>query len=279
MTSADLSMPEVREKLKGHFSDAATDQYNDRWDALWKDDFMPWDKGQPSPALVDALRNKVHLIGSPLTMGGARRKALVPGCGKGYDVMLLAAHGFDAYGLEISKTAKEAAESFAKEHLEEYARQGHSQGPGVCKYIQGDFFKDDWREQVGLRERGFDLIYDYTFLCALSPEMRPAWAKRHTDLLQPAAAARLVCLEYPTYKEPHTGGPPNGVSPDVYLAHLSKPGEQVPYDDDGYPEKCCSTMGGEGKPSPGYLKRLDHWKPERTHAIGQGTDWMSIWTN
>lgn len=36
-------------------------------------------------------------------------KALVPGCGKGYDVLLLSAFGYDATGLEISSKALEEA--------------------------------------------------------------------------------------------------------------------------------------------------------------------------
>ena len=159
-----MSQEEAREKLKDHFADSSGSEYSNKWDALWNDGFMPWDRGLPSPALVDALRTKVHLLGSPMTMGGARRKALVPGCGKGYDVMLLAAQGFDAFGLEVSKTAKEAAESFAKDHFDEYARESPNNGPGTCKFVVGDFFEDDWREGIGMNGRGFDVIYDYTVI-------------------------------------------------------------------------------------------------------------------
>lgn len=109
-------------------------------------------------------------------------------------------------------------------------------------------------------------------MCALPPSLRPAWAKRYSQLLGPAPASNLVCLEFPTYKAPSTGGPPWGVTPDVYVEHLSHPGEELAYDDDGRIKANPLRRASEGG-----LERVAHWQPERTHEIGKGTDWMSVW--
>ena len=58
----------------------------------------------------------------------------------------------------------------------------------------------------------------------------------------------------------------------VYEELLARPGEEIEYDGDlnVVPRK----DGGTGE---GGLVRLEHWMPERTHEIGRGSDWVSIW--
>jgi hypothetical protein len=106
--------------------------------------------------------------------------------------------------------------------------------------------------------------------------MRPAWAKRFVELLSPEGS--VVCVEFPTYKPHSTGGPPWALPPKVYLAHLSRPGEDLPYGegDEGLLE---AEMG---EPSKTGLQRKLHFQPKRTHEIGYSaegkvTDWVSIW--
>jgi SAM-dependent methyltransferase len=89
-------------------------------------------------------------------------KALVPGCGKGYDVLLLAAFGYDAYGLEISDTALEAARATEKDMSgkEVYQTRAGVQR-GSVNWLHGDFFSDGFLDGLpGVAK--FDLIYDYT---------------------------------------------------------------------------------------------------------------------
>ena len=50
------------------------------WEDHYRTGDMPWDKGAPSPGLVDFL-----------TSEPVRGRVLVPGCGLGYDVRALAA--------------------------------------------------------------------------------------------------------------------------------------------------------------------------------------------
>lgn len=102
--------------------------------------------------------------------------------------------------------------------------------------------------------------------------MRPSWAKRQTELLATQPAGILLCLEFPTYKDPLTKGPPFGLRPEVYLEHLGHPGKEVPYGDDGHVKE--GTLGGA---EPNTVQRIAHFQPPRTHQVGMGTDWISVW--
>ena len=271
---ATLQNSDTRQKLRSHF-EVPHEQHNDRWDHLWKESFLPWDKGFPNPALVDALNDRQDLIApARKSSTGQRRRALVPGCGKGYDVLLLASYGYDAYGLDVSENAIQACKAFARKEFENYPTKDPQYGRGSCDFVCGDFFKSDWLQSCGTDVSDFDLIYDYTFLCALPVEWRSDWASRMSDLLALDSKSTLICLEFPTYKEPSTGGPPHGLKPEMYIAHLGRPGEDVKYSDEGYPiPDDVSSKPENGK----ALVRVGHWQPERTHDMGKGTDRISVW--
>ncbi len=116
-------------------------------------------------------------------------RILVPGCGRGYDVVNAAKANFDALGVDISETAVKAAEAFRDS-------QGALSGQAV--FSTTDFFL--------LQEpTGFDLIFDYTFLCAIDPSSREAWAKTMKRLLKPGG--ELVTLIYPIGKQDPSGPP------------------------------------------------------------------------
>lgn len=162
-TMSNLSVTEARAKLSSHFSSSTfqgdSDNYGKGWEALWqKGDFLPWDRLAPSPALVDTLQNHQSVIGNH-EVDGRRKKALVPGCGRGVDVLLLESYGYDAVGLEYSAKAIEECEKFASERGGEYETKVSG---GSRKFVQGDFYKDDWLEKLGMSGQKFDLIYDYT---------------------------------------------------------------------------------------------------------------------
>ena len=158
------------------------EDHNEAWANLWdtNNDDM-WDRGRPSPALIDLIEKDDIL--NPITAEGRRKQVLVPvrypqssilglttngsqGCGKGYDVVMLALHGFDVVGLEISSKGISIAEEYSrKEFLDP---QTYNSGPsgssntglvgrGSVTFIQGDFFKGD-----SLSGEKFDIIYDYT---------------------------------------------------------------------------------------------------------------------
>ena len=151
---------------------------------------LPWDRGYANPALIDLLANpsspptspdqnptpgapspntSVPAIELPKAVeGGKRKKALVPGCGKGYDVALFSAYGYDAYGLEVSAHAAKAAETYLSNAGEgslekEYSGKDEGQGKGKAVSLVGDFLEDGWLKEAGVQtEGGFDVIYDNT---------------------------------------------------------------------------------------------------------------------
>ncbi|RAL13162.1 S-adenosyl-L-methionine-dependent methyltransferase [Aspergillus homomorphus CBS 101889] len=257
--------------------------YLDAWSSLWDTgDDLPWDRGFPNPALADALIQHQATIGKAMIPNEHgqpyRRKALVPGCGRGVDVLLLASFGFDAYGLECSASAIEACKREAATHQDSYPVRDATIGKGTVTFVQGDFFDDSWLQEIGVPRNGFDVIYDYAFYCALNPSMRPQWALRHTQLLAPSPAGNLICLEFPRSKDPKAPGPPFSSASETYLAHLGHPGEEVAYDDRGVVEQDFLQRA----PSSAALERVVHWQPERTHkhgynAAGEVEDRVSIW--
>ena len=87
-----------------------------------------------------------------------------------------------------------------------------------------------------------------------------------------AAEGRLICIEFPSAKDPKIGGPPYALPSTVYVHHLGHPGKEVRYDEDGHIQQDI-----EGRTDPAGLTRVAHWQPERTHEIGKGQDWVSIW--
>ena len=90
---------------------------------------------------------------------------------------MLALHGFDASGLEVSQTAVNVANNYAVAELSKPANDHFAQSQparesvfdrekGNVQFVSGDFFKIDWESQcqreIDQSEAGFDLIYDYT---------------------------------------------------------------------------------------------------------------------
>lgn len=76
--------------------------YAARWDDRWQKDVTPWDLGEPAPVLL-SLFDKGEL-------GDGTGKALVPGCGTGYEVTWIGSHkDWSATGLDLSPTANAVA--------------------------------------------------------------------------------------------------------------------------------------------------------------------------
>lgn len=148
-----------------HFA-GDTSKHSNKWSELWdKGDFLPWDRGMPNPALVDVLTDRQDLLGTCIAenaFGTQRRKrALVPGCGKGYDVLLLASFGYDAFGLEVSETAVKRCYEVQEKHGNEYPVRDEKAGAGKVTFMFGDFFGTDWMKNVE-GDGKLDIIYDYT---------------------------------------------------------------------------------------------------------------------
>ncbi len=114
-------------------------------------------------------------------------------------------------GLDLSESAVKAAQERASSmHLSE------------VKFIAGNFFEFEGR---------FDIIYDYTFLCALPHHYRKPWAQKMSELL--SEEGELITLIFPICPGME-GGPPYELSVDIMkelllpffdLTHLEAPKE------------------------------------------------------
>ena len=162
------------------------------WQAGWAAGIAPrtfFDGGAPHPLLL-------RLAPRLLARGGV---ALVPGCGRGYDVAALAAlPRVAALGMELAPSAAAAAG--------EYLASGGAPPRGVgslAAVVARDFF--DGAAQLpppfdALSSGFFDLVVDYTFLCALPPGRRAEWGSRMAALVAPGGA--LFCLQFPLASPP-----------------------------------------------------------------------------
>ena len=162
------------------------------WDQAYQENFTPWDKGEPSPPLVEWLvRNK--LTG----------RVLVPGCGVGHDVAHLVSLGIDAHGLDIAPTAI----ALAKERYPQMAE----------RFACGDLFEFSGQ---------FDAIVEHTCLCALPPEWRARYRDAVVSLLKPGGLFLGVFFINPGM-DPGETGPPFGISPEELTALFAQPFEII----------------------------------------------------
>ncbi|XP_010526816.1 PREDICTED: probable thiol methyltransferase 2 [Tarenaya hassleriana] len=155
------------------------------WQKCWELGVTPWDLGGPTPVVA-------HLCETDSLPDG---RVLIPACGSGYDVVAMACPTRRVIGLDISEAAVERSKKrFSSLPNAEY-----------FSFLKGDFFT--WQPA-----EPFDLIFDYTFFCGLSPDRRPLWAKRMQELLKPGG--ELVTLIFPL--DDRFGVPPYVVSASDY---------------------------------------------------------------
>ncbi|HBJ33189.1 MAG TPA: thiopurine S-methyltransferase [Planctomycetaceae bacterium] len=142
------SEPETRSEGACQSSEPLT-QAN--WQARYDEGKTGWDRGQPNPMLAQWIDR-----------GDLRPcSVLVPGCGRGHEVIALASLGFNVTAVDFADSAVQA--------LERELRQRNLQ----AKVIQSDLFAFDPSES-------FDAIYEQTCLCAVHPSQ---WEAYHASLL------------------------------------------------------------------------------------------------
>jgi len=192
------------------------------WDNAWNEKVTPWEMGKENPVLQ-------HIVRMPLFSSmPSSATVLIPGCGSGYDVLTWAQSGKKVIGLEISETAAKIARNTIR-HLD----------PQQVTIEVVDFF------HYVPKPRPFDIIYDYTFLCALPPDLRNSWASKICQLLTDNGL--LVSVLFPLGD--FQGGPPYAVNAEL-LKNLFKP----------HPLKEIIS------------KTTEHSVPAR-----RGREWLSVW--
>jgi SAM-dependent methyltransferase len=185
-----------------------------------------FDAGEPLPALGALIHERTH---GQDAASRAPSRALVPGCGRGYDVTALTALFHTVVGLDISASAVAAAreqhaaaaaaaaaavataagndrlrlQGAAAADAAAPAAPAAPDGRGAGAVFEtGDFFGSFESGEAG----SFDLLFDYTFLCTLRPERRHLWAKRARQLLRPGG--ELVAAVFPIFPDGGSAGPP-----------------------------------------------------------------------
>jgi len=148
------------------------------------EDAPGWDLGGPNPELVWQLGHAI-----PALEAG---RIVVPGCGYGHDVVLLAAMGFDVVGVDMAP----AAVAKARQALDSAGLSG--------EVIEADFF-DFARRFAG----SFDYLYEYTCFCAIHPDRRREYAEAAHALLKPNGQV-IGCF----YHHQRPGGPPYDTPPE-----------------------------------------------------------------
>jgi SAM-dependent methyltransferase len=149
------------------------------WEEHYKTGDTPWDKGEPSPGLVD------YLSARPFT-----GRILVPGCGYGHDARAIAeagGPGASVLGIDTAPTAVQGAN--ARNTLPN------------CEFEVADFLAlpAAWK-------LAFDALFEHTLFCAIDPEQRGAYAVAAADCLRSGGIFLAVFYREPECSE----GPPFG---------------------------------------------------------------------
>lgn len=162
------------------------------WEDAWKEGRTPWDAGESPPVLVELVESSTLPAGS----------AVVPGAGSGYDVLTLAGPTRRVIGLDLAQHAVARFEAL---------REEAGVPPEHAQMVRADFF--EWEPDAPV-----DLVWDYTFLCALEPDRRGEWARRMDRILGPAG--ELVTLIFPMREGDPAQGPPYPLEPEAVRALL-----------------------------------------------------------
>lgn len=158
------------------------------WEERYQQKDTPWDKGEPSPGLVDFLAEHAGLT---------KGTVCVPGCGMGHDVRAWANAGFRAVGFDIAPSAITKATELT-----------HDTGL-PAHFQQGDFLSDTPPEP-------FDWVFEHTLFCAIDPERRDEYVRAVLRWLKPNGQFLAV-----HYLIPDTDGPPFGTTRDELMARFS----------------------------------------------------------
>ncbi len=165
------------------------------WQAAWEEGRTPWDAGKSAPVLRSLVEE------GSLPQG----RAFVPGAGSGYDVLTLASPRRAVVGLDLAPLAKTRFDALAQTHPHR----------GQVEFVVQDAF-------AYAPDAPFDLVWDYTFLCALPPELRPTWATMVDRLLHPSHG-ELAALIFPVVPDADPSeGPPYPMTTEL-VAELVEP--------------------------------------------------------
>jgi hypothetical protein len=180
------------------------------WEARYQSGGMPWEKGAPSPGLVDFLAAHPDL---------PRGTVGVPGCGTGHDVRAWAQAGFNAVGCDIAPAAIQMA-----------AEKTKAAGL-VARFEPADFLGDEPPYQ-------FDWLFEHTLFCAIQPEERGEYVHAVLRWLKPEG--QFLAVNYLIIED--ADGPPFPTTREEQLRRFSPHFELV---EDWVPRSYANRTGRE----------------------------------
>ena len=160
----------------------------ENWEGRYQSGDMPWEKGEPSPGLVDFLGAHPEL---------QRGRVAVPGCGTGHDVRAWAKAGFAAHGFDIAPSAIRQCEE-------------KSRTTGIkAQYQLANFLRDAPPQR-------FDWLFEHTLYCAIDPSERGDYAEAVLRWLKEDGQFLAV-----HYLIPDEDGPPFGTTREEVAGRFS----------------------------------------------------------
>ncbi|KAJ3195652.1 hypothetical protein HK101_011467 [Irineochytrium annulatum] len=213
------------------------------WEKRWVDKLTQWDLGRSTPGLLDALDSLLKE-----TSGESLKTAVVPGCGRGYDVVTFAKRNIKCTGVDLSPTCVETANEYIKSQGVDLA-MGHVE---VANFFD---FKSD---------PACDILYDQTFLCALTKNLRSDWARAVAAIVRPGGY--LITYMFPL-KPDSEKGPPYALSVEKYHELLDPTFEKLSMKDmEGEEAVLHHELQFEGKEKTGQPGK---YAPEVTGVFAE----------
>jgi methyl halide transferase len=151
------------------------------WEQRYQTGDMPWEKGAPSPGLVDFLAAHPEL---------PRGTVAVPGCGTGHDVREWAKAGFKADGFDLAPSAVRMAEEKTK-----------------AAGLRANFRLANFL--VEPPPQPYDWLFEHTLFCAIDPARRDDYVRAVVRWLKPGGQFLAV-----HYLISDVDGPPFGTTRD-----------------------------------------------------------------
>lgn len=195
----------IQQLMQEAVEQSGSQDVNAGWSKAWEKQVTPWDAGDSSPILLRAI-DQGWL--------SDYRNGFVPGCGSGYDVLHLSrVLPEGAVGLDVAELA-----------VEKFKRLREEKGVPEDKamVVLDDFFAYE-------PPKPFDFIFDYTFLCAMQPSQRDAWADTIKRLLRPGG--ELMTIIYPINPSLQSG-PPFAMTYDLVAGLLEPRGFEKFYEEE-----------------------------------------------
>lgn len=158
------------------------------WETRYQAKDWPWEKGEPSPGLVDFLAAHPDL---------PKGTVLVPGCGTGHDVRAWVKAGFHATGCDLAPSAVQLGTEWT-----------------AAAGLSADFFLGDFLRAEPVQP--FDWLFEHTLFCAIHPSERDDYVRAALRSLKPGGDYLAV-----NYLLTDPGGPPYSTTREEQIERFS----------------------------------------------------------